>query len=145
MELQDDSAIFQDRENGDNTGRLFPGGGNMVASWIASVGSLTTILKCSLTLASPLKNLGSHSVRKGVCSLASAGTTVSLPMVSICLQALWSMGSVKERYLQYEMAGNQYLGSVVNGLDVNDVSFAVSPPYFENDGNGGDVREKVFG
>ena len=27
VELQDDSAIFQDRENGDNTGRLFPGGG----------------------------------------------------------------------------------------------------------------------
>jgi hypothetical protein len=33
---------------------------------------------------------------------------------------------------------------VVSGLDVNDVSFAVSPSYFENDGNGNDVREKVF-
>ena len=33
---------------------------------------------------------------------------------------------------------------MVSGLDVNDVSFAVSPPYFENDGNGDDVREKVF-
>jgi hypothetical protein len=43
------------------------------------------------------------------------------------------MGPVKERYLQYEKAGDQYLGRVVSGLDVNDVSFAISPPYFESD------------
>jgi hypothetical protein len=51
------------------------------------------------------------------------------------------MRSVKERYLQYKKAGDQYLGRVVSGLDVNNVSFAVSPPYFECDG---DVKEKVF-
>ena len=51
------------------------------------------------------------------------------------------MGSVKERYLQFEKAGDQYLGRVVSGLDVNDVSFAVSPPYFECDG---DVKENIF-
>jgi len=51
------------------------------------------------------------------------------------------MGSVKERYLQFEKAGDQYLGRVVSGLDVNDVSFAVSPPYFECDG---DVKEKIL-
>jgi hypothetical protein len=33
---------------------------------------------------------------------------------------------------------------VVSGLDVNDVSFAVSPPYFENDGDNNDVIEKIF-
>jgi hypothetical protein len=32
----------------------------------------------------------------------------------------------------YEKAGYQYLRQVVSGLDVNNVSFAVSPPYFEN-------------
>jgi len=42
------------------------------------------------------------------------------------------MGPVKERYLQYEKAGDHYLGQVVSGLDVNDVSFAISPPYFES-------------
>ena len=51
------------------------------------------------------------------------------------------MGSVKERYLQFEKAGDQYLGRVVSGLDVNDVSFAVSPPYFECDG---DVKENIL-
>jgi hypothetical protein len=78
-------------------------------------------------------DLGSHSARKGSSSHASSGTTVSPPMVSICLRAMWSMGHVKERYLQFEKAGDQYLGRVVCGLDVNDVKFAVSPPYFDFD------------
>lgn len=76
-------------------------------------------------------DLGSHSARKGAASHACAGSTVSPPMVSVCLRAMWSMGHVKERYLQYEKAGDQYLGRVVCGLDVNHVSFAVSPPFFE--------------
>ncbi len=57
---------------------------------------------------------------------------------------MWSMGSVKERYLQYEKAGDQYLGRVVSGLDVNDVSFAISPPYFECGDNEYDVREEIL-
>jgi len=52
------------------------------------------------------------------------------------------MGPVKERYLQYEKAGDQYLGRVVSGLDVNDVSFTISPPYFES-GIEDDVPEKI--
>ena len=142
--FKDDSANSQDREDGDNTGRLFPGGDQ----YGRFMDCLRRIVKNNpevfVKLGISPGNLGSHSARKGACSLASAGTTVSPPMVSICLQAMWSMGSVKERYLQYEKAGDQYLGRVVSGLDVNDVSFAVSPPYFKNDGNGDDVREKVF-
>ena len=61
-------------------------------------------------------DLGSHLARKGACSYASEGSTVCLPMVSICLRAIWSMGSAKERYLQFEKAGNQYLGRVVSVL-----------------------------
>jgi len=76
-------------------------------------------------------DLGLHSARKGAASHACAGSTVSPPMVSVCLRAMWSMGHVKERYLQYEKAGDQYLGRVVCGLDVNNVSFAVSPPFFD--------------
>jgi hypothetical protein len=52
------------------------------------------------------------------------------------------MGPVKESYLQYKKAGDQYLGRVVSGLDVNDVSFAVSPPYFESRIED-DVSEKI--
>jgi hypothetical protein len=42
-------------------------------------------------------NLGLHSARKGASSHAGSGTTVFLPMVTICLCAMWSMGHVKER------------------------------------------------
>ena len=76
-------------------------------------------------------DLGSHSVRKGAASHACAGSAVSPPMVSVCLRTMWSMRHVKERYLQYEKVGDQYLGRVVCGLDVNNVSFAVSPPFFD--------------
>ena len=76
-------------------------------------------------------DLGSHSVRKGSCSYAAAGTTVAPPIVSICLRAMWSMGGVKERYLSFEKAGDQYLGRVITGMDCNEASFATSPPYFD--------------
>ncbi len=50
---------------------------------------------------------------------------------------------MKERYLQYEKAGDQYLGRVVSGLDVNDDSFAISPPYFESSGPKDKIRKQV--
>jgi len=75
-------------------------------------------------------DLGSNSTWKGACSHASAGS-VSPPIVSICLQAMWSMGSVKKRYLHYDKAGDQYLVQTVDRLNCNHHLFAVSPPYFD--------------
>jgi hypothetical protein len=46
------------------------------------------------------------------------------------------MGHVKERYLQYEKAGKQYLGQVVCGLGVNFDKIAVLPTFFEFDCTG---------
>jgi len=90
-------------------------------------------------------DLGSHSARKGASSHALSGTTVSPPMVSICLCAMWSMGHMKERYLQFEKAGDQYLGRVVCGLNVNDVKFAVSPPYFDFDADAANgTKDRAF-
>ncbi len=89
-------------------------------------------------------DLGLHSAWKGACSFAVVGSTVCPPMVLICLRAIWSMGLVKEHYLQFEKAGDQYLGRVVSGLEVNNVSFAISPPYFECGDNEGDMWEKIF-
>ena len=128
-------------EVGNPSGRLFLGG----EQYHHFMDCLRRIIKNNLDeflqLGIRPGNLGLHSARKGACSFASAGSTVSPPMVSICLRAMWSMGSVKERYLQLEKAGDQYLGQVVSGLDVNDVSFAVLPPYFECDG---DMKEKIL-
>jgi len=129
-------------EDGNPSGRLFPGGDQ----YGRFMDCLRRVVENNQEVFLPLGvrpgDLGSHSARKGACSFASAGSTVCPPMVSICLRAMWSMGSVKERYLQFEKTGDQYLaGQVVSGLDVNDVSFAVSPPYFECDG---DVKEKIL-
>ena len=55
-------------------------------------------------------DLGSHSTRKGSITLVSAGCTVSPPMSSICLRACWSMGPVKDRYIHYKKAGDQFVG-----------------------------------
>ena len=41
------------------------------------------------------------------------------------------MGPVKERYIHYEKTGDQFVGRVVSGLDVNDPKFGVSPCYFD--------------
>ena len=51
---------------------------------------------------------------------------------------------MKERYLQFEKAGDQYLGQFVCGLDVNDVKFAVSPPYFDFDADANGTEDRVF-
>ncbi len=66
--------------------------------------------------------LGSHLARKGASSHACAGTMDSPPTVSMCLCAMWSRSHIKEKYLQYEKAGNQY---------VNNMLFAVPPPFFD--------------
>ena len=113
--FKEDSPDFSDaveREVGDNTGRLFPGGDQYgrFMDCLRRIGdnNYEEFIKLGISPG----DLGSHSARKGSCSLASAGTTVSPPMVSICLRAMWSMGSVKERYLQYEKAGDQYLNHI---------------------------------
>lgn len=88
------------------------------------------------------KDYGSHSVRKGAISLVSAGCTVSPPMAAICLRAAWSMGNVKDRYIHYEKAGDEFVGRSVSGISSLSHKFAASPIYFEpgciddNDYNG---------
>ena len=53
------------------------------------------------------------------------------PMSSICLQACWSMGNVKDRYINYEKSGYQFCGRSVTGISYLCKYFAVSPAYFE--------------
>jgi len=77
-------------------------------------------------------DLGSHSARKGVATQCTAGTTVSPPLVSVCLRMGWTLiGTCQGRYLKYEQAGDRYLGRVAAGLDINSKHFAVSSYYFE--------------
>ena len=131
--IQEEERIEEEQPARGGGGRLFPGS-NQYERFMDCLHRIIEKHKEEFAaLGIEPGDLGSHSARKGSSSHASAGTTVSPPMVSICLRAMWSMGPVKERYLQYEKAGDQYLGRVVCGLDVNSVKCATSPPYFEFD------------
>ena len=48
---------------------------------------------------------------------------------------------MKEKYIHYEKAGDQYVGRVAAGLNVNSTEFAVSCPYFEFGVDGGGDHE----
>lgn len=76
-------------------------------------------------------DLGTHSCRKGVATMVAAGCTVSPPIVSICIRCGWVMGGVKDRYLKYEAAGDQYVGRCACGLDQLSKEFGISPVYFD--------------
>ena len=60
-----------------------------------------------------------------------SGCTVGAPIVSLCLQAGWSLGGVKDKYLFCKDAGDQYVGRCASGHDVNSKEFVISPTYFD--------------
>jgi len=110
--------------------KLFPGG-SQYSRFMKCFRRVIIHLKDEIKkLGCDIKNLGSHSARKGAATLAACGCTVSPPMASICLRAGWSMGPVKERYLFYEKAGDQFVGRTVCGLSPLSVEFATGPPHF---------------
>ena len=77
------------------------------------------------------KNIGVHSIRKGAATYCCNGTPTGVAFAAVCIRAGWTMGGVKDRYLQYQEAGDQVCGRTVAGLDVNSHRFSVSPPFFD--------------
>lgn len=57
--------------------------------------------------------------------------TSSPPIASICIRANWSMPGVMNRYIKYEMAGDQYVGRCVSGKKRTSKDFALSNPYWD--------------
>ena len=89
------------------------------------------------------QSLGAHSPRKGAITMVSTGCTVSPPMASICLRAAWSMGSVKDRYIHYEKAGDQFTGRCCTGISSLTKEFAASPVYFDYTTSGNTGKKAV--
>lgn len=91
--------------------------------------------------------LGTHSTRKGVATSICSGCTMSPPIVSVCIRAGWTMGGVKDRYLKYEAAGDQFVGRCAACLDLLSKDFAISPPYWDfsvaSDGESHSPEEEV--
>ena len=78
-----------------------------------------------------IDDIGSHSVRKGSAARWSTGCTVSPPMASICLCVRWSMDPMRERYIHYKKAGDQFVGRTVCRLNCMSTEFGISPCYFD--------------
>lgn len=76
-----------------------------------------------------IKEIGTHSIRKGAATLCASGCTVSPPVISIFLRAGWRKGCVKDKYLHFEKEGDQFVGRCVSGLDVTSPKFAVPPAF----------------
>jgi len=74
-------------------------------------------------------DIGVHSIRKGAATYACSGSTCGPSIAATCNRAGWTMGKVKDTYIQYEAAQDQYLGRILAGLNVQSHEFAVSPPY----------------
>jgi len=75
--------------------------------------------------------LGTHSCRKGAITVVSTGCTVSPPIASICLRAGWTLGTIKDRYIHYNKAGDQFCGRCVTGISSLKKEFATSPVYWD--------------
>ncbi len=67
---------------------------------------------------------------RGIVVIPHQGQLYLVPL-SFCLQAMWRMCAVKEPYLHYEEAGNQFLGHVVSELNCNSYLFVTSSPHFD--------------
>jgi hypothetical protein len=76
------------------------------------------------------QDLGVHSIRKGAATYVCSGTTCAPSIAAVCNRAGWTMGRVKDTYIRYESAMDEYVGRMVCGLDINSSKFSVSPPHF---------------
>lgn len=123
--------LFSNPEVIKNNGKLFPG----EHQYDRFIGIFNRVILDNVITFRSLGvvpgSLGSHSCRKGAITLLSSGCTVSPPMSSICLRACWSMGPVKDRYIHYEKAGDQFCGRSATGTSSLLKEFAISPAYFD--------------
>ncbi|RHY51693.1 hypothetical protein DYB30_013928, partial [Aphanomyces astaci] len=107
-----------------DSGSLFPG----AAQRDRFGRSLSQLV--GVTLPAAAKVVGTHSLRKGAATYAIGGSTSGPSIVNVCIRCGWSIGSVVERYVHYDGAGDQFVGRVVAGLPLASASFAVLPPHF---------------
>ena len=114
-----------------SNGKLFPGDNQYGRFMHVFNKAIETNKEVFATFGVMPGDMGSHSCRKGAISLVAAGCTVSPPMSAICLRASWSMGPVKDRYIHYEKAGDQYVGRCATGVSSLSKQFAASPAYWD--------------
>ena len=75
-------------------------------------------------------DIGVHSIRKGAGTYASSGTTAAPSSVSVNNRGGWTLGGVRDVYMLYERAGDQYVGRILSGMNVLSAKFGASAPDF---------------
>ncbi len=78
-----------------------------------------------------LEDLGTHSFRKGLASFLASQPSGPSP-INIWHRAGWSLGPVQSRYIFQGPGGDQFIGRAATLLDLNDVSFGILPPHFND-------------
>ena len=95
--------------------------------------------------AADVEKLNFHSLRKGVGTHCSSGSIGGPSMVSIAIRMGHNIG-IQGTYLQFEHAGDQFVGRISAGFDLNAPSYDTLPPAFETvPGDVHDVSRRVFG
>ncbi len=84
--------------------------------------------RCGLTP----KDIAAHSTRKGGRSYCAGGSTNGPAFVTIMMRGGWTLEGIDKRYVRFERAGDQYVGRILAGLNVNTADFALLPPFFSN-------------
>ena len=77
-------------------------------------------------------DIGSHSARKGAATFCTSGSTYCPNCYAVQIRGGWSMYGVTGTYHTWEAAGDQYVGRVLAGLNINSHTFAVQAPHFRD-------------
>ena len=77
------------------------------------------------------KEFGTHSLRKGALTASACGTTAAPSAHALRVRAGWKGIGVESIYIQYEEAGDQYVGRVASLLPVLSPEFIALPPRFD--------------
>ena len=71
-------------------------------------------------------DIGVHSIRKGAGTYASSGTTAAPSSVSVNNRGGWTLGGVRDVYMLYERADDQYVVRILSGMNILSDKFGAS-------------------
>ncbi|KAL7557256.1 hypothetical protein ACA910_001220 [Epithemia clementina (nom. ined.)] len=74
-------------------------------------------------------DLGAHSICKGAITFISL-LPRGPPPTAICIRDGWTMGHVKDVYMRYATAGDEFVGQCLCLLPLLQTTFGISPPHF---------------
>ena len=87
--------------------------------------------------------LGAHSIIKEDTTIVATGCTVSLPMASIFLRDGWIMRPIKDQYIHYEKAGDEFVGRYVTGISSLREYFGISPVHWHWTDSPSNLKDKI--